>query len=419
MATARRHWFRLRRSDDGLAMFGVLSVSAIAATLALVSVTAATGTARRTHRDQRREQAISLAEAGVARVMTELEASSTYYTTVAVPPSPVTRAWVEAQAASAPLATGREGEYAWVVPQSGGIGFGIGYVPSRAQPFETRIVKVGIDLIQPFGELSFLSAGNTTLNGNVDVQVGGSVHSNDSLSMTGSGHIGGNATSTGSFSKTGSVDVDGTSGGGYTPYDVPVVDPLAHRFRTMYDLCPDGVVRSTAPTPCTGTVLGSGLVLGWNGWTWSGTEWRIAGNNAIGGGFYVYHANARISGNVTLWSGTIIVEGLLVAGQYVNGDFTMSGDTEVASSSQGVAIVASRDIVLSGNGKINGVVLAGEQVNMSGNVEVQGQVVSASATSSSGSPVSASALSGSVIITAEVHAPSQSGGFSATDWSEL
>jgi len=417
VATAKR--FRLRRNDDGLAMFGVLSVSAIAATLALVSVTAATGTARRTHRDQRLEQAIALAEAGVARVMTELAASPSYFTTVAVPPSPVTRAWVLAHGLSAPIADGREGQYAWIVPQNAAVAFGIGYVPSRANAHETRIVKVGIDLIHPFGELSFLSVGNATLNGNIDIEVGGSVHSNGSLAVTGSSHVGGDATATGSFSSTGGADIDGLSGGGYSPYDVPVVSPSAHRSRTTYDLCPDGTVKSTAPTPCTGTTIGSGLLLGWNGWTFTGTEWRIAGSNAIGGGFYVYHANARISGNVTLWSGTIVVEGLSVAGQLINGDFIMTGDTEVASASQGIGIVASRDVSLSGNGKINGIILAGEQFEMSGSVEVQGQVVAASASSSSGSPVAASSLSGNVTITAEVHSPDQSGGFSATEWSEL
>lgn len=418
MATAKRSR-TFRGNDEGIAMFSVLAVSAIAATLALVSVTAATGTAKRTHRDQRREQSIALAEAGVARVMTELAAVPTYFTTVAVPPTPVTRDWVIAQGLSAPYEAGREGDYAWIVPQGAAVAFGIGYVPSRAQPIETRIVKVGIDLIEPFGELSLLTAGDAVLNGNIDVQVGGSVHSNGSLSMTGSGYIGGNATSTGSFTKTGSVDVVGSSGGGYSPYDVPAVSPAEHRFRTTYDMCPDGTVRATAEIPCTGTLLGSGLVLGWNGWTWSGSEWRIAGNNAIGGGFYVYHANARISGDVTLWEGTIVIEGLTVGGVLVNGDFQMTGTTEVQSSSQGVAIVAARDVVLSGNGKVNGVILAGEQVAMSGNVEVQGQVVSGSATSSAGSPISSSSLSGNVTITAEVHAPAQSGGFSAIEWSEL
>jgi type II secretory pathway pseudopilin PulG len=410
---------RLRfRNDDGLAMFSVLAVSGIAALLALVSVTAATGTNRRTHRDQRREQAISLAEAGVARAMAELEASRTYFTTAAVPPVPLTRAWVLAQGSVAPIANGKEGQYAWIVPQSGGVAFGIGYVPSRAQAFEARVVRVGIDEIHPFGELSLLSAGNATINGNVDIDVGGSVHSNANLTLMGSSDIAGNATSTGAFSKSGGVDIGGVSGGGFAPYEVPPVDPRAHRFRTTTDLCPDGTVKSTAPTPCTGTVIGSG-VLGWNGWTWHGTEWRIAGNNAGNGGFYVYRANARISGNVTLWNGTIVVEGSSVAGVLVNGDFAMTGTTEIAPSSQGVAIVASRDVTLSGDGKVNGLTIAGEQVSMAGNVEVRGQVIAASASSSSGSPVSATSLSGNVTITAEVHAPNQGGGFASTEWAEL
>jgi hypothetical protein len=56
---------------------------------------------------------------------------------------------------------------------------------------------------------------------------------------------------------------------------------------------------------------------------------------------------------------------------------------------------------------------------MAGNVEVRGQVIAASASSSSGSPVSATSLSGNVTITAEVHAPNQGGGFASTEWAEL
>jgi hypothetical protein len=400
-------------------MFAVLAVGAIAATLALVSVTSASGTMKRTHRDQRREQAIHLAEAGVARAMTELAAVPTYFTTVAIPPDPVTRTWVLTQGLSAPLMAAREGEYAWIVPQGQDVGFGIGYIPTRANALETRVVKVGISEIRPFGELSFLSAGSATINGNVDIDVGGSIHSNANLSMIGSTQVGGNATSTGTFTKTGSVDVNGDFGGGYAPYDIPVVDPLEHRSRTAYDLCPDGTVKATAPDPCTGTVLGSGILLGWNGWTWSGSDWSINGGSAAEGGFYVYHGNATITGNVELWNGTIVVHGQSVAGVLINGDFTMSGNTEVQPVGHGVAVVASRDIVLSGSGKLNGVLLAGEQVSISGDVRVVGQVLSASPTSSAGSPVSTSSISGSVTITAQIHAPDQTGGFSASSWSEL
>lgn len=420
MATARAsRIFRLRREDDGIAMFGVLAVGAIAATLAIVSVTAATGTNRRTHRDQRREQAIALAEAAVARALTELAANPAYSTSNVVPPSPLTRDWVLAQGLLAPVADGPEGQYAWIVPAGADVAFGIGYVPSRAASREARIVRVGIQETRPMGELSLLSEGNTLVNGNVDVQVGGSVHSNGSLTMMGSGHVGGNATSTGSFTKTGSVDIDGSFGGGHPPYDVPTVDPVAHRSRTTTDLCPDGTVKTSGVTPCTGTVIGSGLLLGWNGWTWTGTEWRISGSNAAEGGFYVYRANVKITGDVSLWKGTIVVEGLRVGDVLVNGDFEMTGSTHIQAGSQGMAIIASRDVILSGDGKVNGLIYAGEQAALSGNVKVQGQIITASASSSSGSPVSTTSLSGNVRVNAEVHAPDQTGGFSTSDWAEL
>lgn len=406
------------RNDDGIAMFSVLMVGAIATVLVGTAFAAASSTLRRADRAETREQALHLAEAGAARATTAMRATPSYSTTTDSYTGTASREWILSHAASGPLESAREGQYSWVVPAGSSEIFSVGYVPSRAAPRELRILQLEVDAANPFGDLSFLSAGSANMNGNVDISVGGSAHSNVDLTMIGSATITGNATSTGTFSKTSGVVVTGVSGGGYLPYDIPAIDALDHRHLTSTDLCPDGTVRATTPSmPCTGTVIGSGI-LGWNGWTWSASEWNIAGNTAGEGGFFVYHSSVRISGNVSLWRGTVVIKGLRVSGNLVNGDFTMTGATDVTPAAGGIAVVAERDLVASGNGRLNGLVLAGEQVSLGGNIEVRGQLISGSEVSSPGSPVSQSSLSGNVSLVAQVHAPSQEGGFAATSWVE-
>lgn len=400
-------------------MFSVLAVTAIATTLAGVAVVSATGTLTRTDREETREQALYLAEAAASRATTEMRATPSYNTTTEAPPQPVTRQWVLQKALTSPVENGREGQYSWVVPAAGSEVFGVGYVPSRAAPRELRILRLQVDRSNPFGDLSFLSAGTANMNGNVDIAVGGSIHSNVDLTLTGSASVTGNATATGAFAKGSAVDINGTFGGGHLPYDIPVVDPRSYRNLTNTDLCPDGTVRTTTPTtPCTGTVIGSGLV-GWNGFTWVTGEWRIAGSSAGSGGFYVYQANMRLSGNVGLWNGALVVEGLSLNGTLINGDMIMTGTTTINPPKAGVAVVVSRDIVFSGNGVINGLTLAGEQVQLSGNATVNGQLISASQVSSPGSPVNQANLSGNVTLRAQVHAPAQDGGYAAVTWEEM
>ena len=400
-------------------MFSVLAVTAIAASLCAVAVVAATGTLRRADRDESRERALHLAEAAAARATTALEANPNYVSTTNTPPARPSKAWVLEEAQRAPVERGTDGQYAWIVPPGGQVVYGVGYVPSRVAPQEVRVVRVALQRSRPSGDLSFLSSGSTIVNGNVDIAVGGSLHANVDLSMMGSATITGNATATGTFTRGPGVVVNGVVGGGYLPYDIPTVQVRNYRVHTGHDLCPDGTVRTTTTTlPCTGTVVGSGLV-GWRGWTFTGTEWRIEGSSAPTGGFYVYWANVRISGNAGLWNSTVVVEGQRVLGNLVNGDFVMTGNTTVKPLQQGVGVIAERDIIVAGNGTLHGLVVAGEQVELSGNASAIGQVISASRVSSPGSPVATSTLAGNVLIRAEVHAPAQRGGFASGGWEEI
>lgn len=418
-----RSWFAaFRRRDEGIAMFAVLSAAAIAGGLAVVSVTAATGTLGRSGRDKMREQALHLAEAAVARGAGQLNEDYNY-STVSTAPIPVTREWVIAQAATRPLEDGREGQFAYVVPGNVDAIYGVGYVPSRAAPRVTRVIEMGYDPARGSGDKAFLTQGNSSVTGSTDVETAGNIHSNSNLELGGSAHITGNATASGTYSQSGNVTIDGTSGGGYAPVDIPEVVARDYRSSTTIDLCPDGLARATASLPCTGSVVGSGLLFGYQGWTWVGAEWRLAGATGGNLGYYVYQSNVLIDGSVgttsSPWLGTIIVESLVVNGVKLNGDIRQTGTTHLRALDDGIAMVAERDVHISGNGSVEGLVLAGEQAEILGSAVITGQVISASSVNTIGSPVAEARLTGNATVVSRISAPSSASTISPLVWREL
>lgn len=422
MRTCERRVFG-RRSDDGIAMFGVLAVTAVAGIFAMTAMFATSSSLRRTDRSEHREQAVHLADAAVARAFAAIVDDSTYATTAVVPPVPVTRDWVLAQAATAPLETAREGEYAWVVPAGADVVFGVGYIPTRAAPRLTRVVQVDARLLRPLGSFSLITSGSLLVEGSPDIS--GGVHTNGNLTLSGTPYIEGDATAAGTYTAPVDAEVLGQTGGGFEPLPIPAVDPRAYRHAATRDLCPDGAVRTVAPSPCTGTIVGYGTGGGFGGWKWQTGEWSASGNSVTPGVFYVYRANVKLTGNLGPWNATILIEGETVNGQLINGDLDvagnieLTGDVQVEGSTQQVAFIVARDVKINGNGVFRGLIHAGEQMDIAGNSEIVGQAIAAGTTSSPGSPIGSNRLHGNPRMTEHNHGPSLTASIDATRWEEL
>lgn len=413
------------REESGAAIITVVLAAAVTSLAAATALTSTAGSMRQSASRRGWEQAVHLAESGASRALGLVAADNSYNTGIA-PAQTMNRAWVLAAAVSAPLERAREGEFAWVVPTGGGVGFGVGYVPTRAAPRSSRVVRVDFRIVRASGPRALLTQGTLSVSGTAAVTgIGGSVHSNEDLTVSGSAQIDRDATASGSFVQTGNPTIGGVTGGGFPAIPVPAVSAASFRSLTDYDLCPDATVRNTAALVCTGSVAGTGLAQGWNGWKYAGARWAISGNQALAGGFYVYRSDVSISGNVgsvsTPWRATIVVEGLKAGADLANGDITVSSNVILSAWKQGVALVAERDVRLTGGSgrEVQGMILAGEQVDIPGSGTIIGSVVSSGTTSTLGSPVSANAVTGSVTIKAEFGAPTVQGGVTPLRWSEL
>ncbi|HVL34026.1 MAG TPA: hypothetical protein VM600_10675 [Actinomycetota bacterium] len=411
------------RDERGSVLIPVVLATSV---LTLIAMTVTTGTLSSAGQSSSRrawEQAVYLGQAGASRALSLLNADPDYDTNVTMP-ADADRDWAIATAAAAPVESAREGEFAWIVPKNASSVFGIGYAPSRTQPRATRVIRVDYEIVPGSNPAAFLTASALTVSGNVEVSgLGGTVHSNGDLTISGNPTIAQHATASGQYLETGRPTIGGDKGGGYSARAMPVVDVLSLRSLTEYDLCPDATVRATSPAVCGGSVLGTGLVAGWNGWRYAGTTWRQSGNTTIDGGFFVHWAGVDIAGSpgspANPWRATIVVEGVHVGPAITSGDVTISGNPSMRARASGVQVVADRDLVVTGNPTLEGLMMAGEHVRIAGTPRVTGSIVAAGIADTAGSPVPGNAAVGNFDLIAEFGAPTVQGGVREVRWDEL
>lgn len=334
------------------------------------------------------------------------------------------RAWVLAAAATAPLESAANGEFSWVVPTTEQIVFGIGFIPSRATPTEIDVVRVTYDRVDASGFGAIATASSLDIGGHSEILgLTGNAHTNGDMSVSGSASVSGNATAVGGYTQGASATVSGTGGGGYPVLQIPDIAPRDYRSLTNHDLCPDGTVRATgAGDPCAGVIVGSGLLGGWNGWSFTGTSWRVTSGSPSDASVYVFQSSVSIAGNpgstAHPWLVTVVVEGL-TAGILTKGDISITGGGTMRPYTSGVGFVAERDFSSSGGATFEGLVMANEQVSLSGTGALHGQVIASGETDTLGSPVSANNVGGSFDLIAESTAPQVTGGVKPTDWREI
>ncbi len=221
--------------------------------------------------------------------------------------------------------------------------------------------------------------GNLTISGNPDI-VGsaGGVHSNGDLSISGNPDIAQDATGSGTYSASGSPDVGGVAGGGAPFITVPPVRAIDHFAQADFVLTSTGQVlnRATSAVLCDASADNNACNAAY-AWVYNGNpaspEWRISGNTAINGTFYV-QGKATIAGNPG--NGGAADPAITVIAE---GDIEVSGNPEFTPDTPELLFVTDGDLKISGNTETSlafeGQMLVHEQVMISGNPTLSGQIL--------------------------------------------
>ncbi|MBI2877096.1 MAG: hypothetical protein HYY20_09470 [Candidatus Tectomicrobia bacterium] len=230
----------------------------------------------------------------------------------------------------------------------------------------------------PFNpDYALVTDGDLTIRGNSSVSGSvGSVHSNEDLVIDGNSvSITGIATATSTLTCTpGPCEPDW--GGGQPAVELPSVIPSDFRQYATYELRSDGRIycgQAGASVSCTPNAeITSGPLL--TQWSFSGGDWRLSGNTAADGAFYI-EGDVEVSGGpgtaATPWQTTLIA----------TGDINVSGTPVMNRYTQDLLLVAGRDLVVSGNANTTyeGIMAAHEQLKISGNPQLNGFIFSENA----------------------------------------
>ena len=433
---------RLASSDErGIAMIIVILIAAILFVLTTIVAARSITDFNRVSGDQRNEQSLFVAEAGMNRTLYKILADQTYNTGEAAPASfaseAAEQAWVIAAAADNSLGTIPEGQWVSVRPANSRIVYSVGYVPTRAAPTDTRIIRAEYDFAKFAGILSVLSHGDVRFSSRPDIFGShGSVHTNGDLQATGPGSVEGYLSASGSYTVSGAYTIGdpGNSGGGKPVKTIPVLSPREDYFMSEYDLCPSAQVR-TGPSysgpeprnasgvPCQGTLLGMGTSTGFRGWAHRGISasagnlWEYNSPTAFDGVYYVYQGSATIKSSTGTedfpWSVTVFAEATAAGSEpnhcpHVGGDIIVERDPWVRAHDKGFPILfaAGRDVIVATNSledefNLEGVIAAHEQFEVRGMTGIEGSLLSNGYCSSPGSPVPANLISGDATISTE------------------
>lgn len=424
--------FMMRTSDDrGYALVTVALIGALAMLLVVVIFSRNSADFNRVSDDRRREQVLHGADAALDHALYWLDENPDWDTGLTSEPyDPLDfdskleeREWAIEEANyladdnPASVVSAPDGEWVTVKPPNPNEVdrhpiFGVGFLPSRAEPRNIRVVKAEYDYAPFVPDFAVLTNDSLKIKGNAEILgAKGNVHANGDLVLEGSPYIDGHATASNEYKPAGYVGKPEESGGFQPLQPVPLVNPRENYSMSEYDLCPEdgklhgGPAHATSPnitdTPCEGPELAE-----MRGWSYQGSDpskgamWR-SGTDPGDGVYYIYLGSADIaaspgsSGNP--WEVTLFAEASAAGEEtdhcpHTGGDIVVSGSPNVRNAEGGYPLlfVAGRDLRPKGTLNSNsyfGVMGAHEQVSFSGNVKMNGVVIVNNYCDTPGSPV--------------------------------
>ena len=442
-----------RSDESGFGLILVVGFTMILLIMLMVGATVSINSLRSSRTHATFEQALAVAEAGVDQTLAILQQDKTYNPcSCAIPSSALAtdaaeRTWARntlktlaaTRAAAGTLPKNSQGHYLAIRPTGAQKVYAMSWVPSYgATGAKTRLIKVDY-LFSPYkpgnalltnGDVQF-TGGSVTVKGVGESCVLGStaapVHSNGSITGTANSNcVTGDVTASGSFAMSGTY---GPGSSANAPLEtVPTIDPLAvYTDETIaatvaytnnwYDLCPNGLVKAKAATPCTGSTLAdtsvTTLTPGFRGWTYSKSgnleTWTMGqADSPYAGIYYVYQADANITGGTTgqngPWNATVLAEAKLNGApgnsatcNKLGGNISLH-NTDVTNFMAGMVLEAGGDLTVeaSNNTLKLGLFAAADQVYMqsSSATTVTGAVIAGDTCSNGGT---ASTLQGLTI----------------------
>lgn len=362
------------------------------------------------HVDAEWELTLAVAEAGLDVGLAQVASDGTF-TAGGAAPYPFTdpeseREWIvtAADARSADdVGQVPGGEYVVIRPSNSEAVYAVGFVPSRsASDRRIRVVRGEIGLTSEVGSwnarYAVLSGGNLRFQGNPTVASGSAVgvHANGNLFIGGSSFVDGCLSASGTATISGSYSQGPgcASPGGQATVILPIVDVRSLWSLSVYDMCPDGKVRAgpAHPTlgntvtsiPCSGAALSTNAAVSpYRNWKFTGccdpklgAKWQYENDIPFDGVYYFHEGSVTIASapgsTGAPWQATLLVAGVGSCPAKIGGDLTISGNPTMVPypNTRNLLLGIDRDLGISGNPDLSGIMAVGEQLKSNGNASI-------------------------------------------------
>lgn len=232
---------------------------------------------------------------------------------------------------------------------------------------EVTVSPVILPAIVTNGDLEI--SGNASITGS-----NGGVHSNSDLDISGNPTISQNATGSGTYTASGSPNIGGDAAGGRPLLEIPTVRAIDYRPIADFILTSTGqMTTQLGVVICDASTNNSACESLGFGWVFqSGPEWKISSNSAASGTFYV-EGDATISGNPGTAANPLLLT--IIA----TGNIVISGNPDLRPDAPELLFVTDKDLKIAGSLSqpiaFEGQILVHEQLHISGNPTLAGQIL--------------------------------------------
>ena len=252
----------------------------------------------------------------------------------------------------------------------------IGYGPSNtvvrlSRVITTQVFPIDASTVNP----AILVDGDLAIDGNIDLKgLKGSVHANGDLTLSGNAlHIEKDATASGDFTATDNAlrNIGGAHGGNYGSVNIPTVTASQFLDIADYILHDNGTKTLADGTTACGATC--------NAWTWDGTTWKITGNSAPEGTFYV-ETSVEISGSPKDGGNPLNLSIIATGSIKITGSPKFAPDD--VGNPQKIQFVTDGDLFIGGSSdllnektEVEGQIFVREQIHMQGNPSFKGRII--------------------------------------------
>ena len=366
-----KQYKNLINNEQGIALITTISLLLVIGVLGILAVTTSLRDITSSGISKEKKQAFYLAESGVSHAGEFLTNNLDKWGSYAYPAS--TPLLINTIESSNIISLPPEGSYSVTIQDGGN---------NRRKIISTGTANKGQSVVITaifdggfVAKYAVLTGGGIKVKDNAKLLgAGANLHSNEKISLEKNAYINGDVTSTGDIKiKGNNVNVIGSTTTPVASETFPRISPQDFKHETEYILTNSGFILDQ-----TGNFIAdlSNKKTLWNGWIYTGKEWRVKTTPTLNGSFYselkVKTEYKYVAGN-PVWEATIISEGEIEIRENVR----ITNYSGVTAKTQGLLFLSAKRFKadMKTGAELTGAIFTSAKVELKNDTTINGYII--------------------------------------------